>query len=199
MALFGFSPAVALLFFCLLLALLFLHGFLGPIPGCFSLSFSSVRSVFFCSPHPSPAAIGLLFRAPSTRCILLLLPLSWLTDSLSSFLPSSGYFSVLPARVADFFFFCADSWFRYVRVSALVGFFWVTLAQLRAPLLVCSAPPAPSCGSLQRRGCWRSLQHCCVALPYGVVAGPAPLQLFTTTWSADSEETFWDALPRRGL
>ena len=115
---------LALLFFCLLLALLFLHGFLGPIPGCFYLSVTSVRSGFFCSLHPSPAAIGLLLRAPSTRYTLLLLPLSWLTDSLSPFLPSSGYFSVLPARVADFFFFCADAWFLLVRVPALVGFFW---------------------------------------------------------------------------
>ena len=63
------------------------------------LSFTSVRSLFFCSPHPSLAAIGLLFRAPSTRCILLLLPLSWLTDSLSSFLPSSGYFSSTRCRL----------------------------------------------------------------------------------------------------
>ena len=113
-----------MLFFCLLLAQLFLHGFVGPIPGCFSLSFTSVRSVFFCSHHPSPAAIGLLFRAPSTRCTLLPVPLSWLTDSLSPFLSSSGCFSVLPARVADFFFFCADAWFLLVRVPALVGFFW---------------------------------------------------------------------------
>ena len=77
-ALFGFSPAAgtALLLPAVGTALS------SPIPCCFFLSFTSVRSVFLCSPHPSPAAIGLLFRAPSTRCILLLLPLSWLPDSL---------------------------------------------------------------------------------------------------------------------
>ena len=125
---------------------------------------------------------------------------SFLTGSLSPFLPSSaatsGYFSVLLARVADSSFsFWADSWFRLVRVPALVGFFWpdcdflvviVPVASLsrifvRQALLVCSAPPTPSCGSLQRRGCWCSLQHCRVVLCYGVVAGPAPLRRFTTT------------------
>ena len=59
---------------------------------CWHCSFlhgsSSIRSVFFCSHLPSPVAIGLLHRAPSTRCILLLLPLSWLTDSLFPFLSS---------------------------------------------------------------------------------------------------------------
>ena len=177
-----------MLFFCLLLALLFLRGFLGPIPGCFSLSFTSVRSVFFCSPHPSPAAIGLLFRTPSTRCMLLLLPLSWLTDSLFLSPVVGLLFCASSTRCRLLLLFCrflvsVRASPRSLASSGLTATFWsstfprrVTLAQLRAPLLVCSAPPAPSCGSLQRRGCCCSLQHCCVVLCYGVVAGPAPLR-----------------------
>ena len=42
--------------------------------------------------------------------------------------------------------------------------------------------------------CWWSLQHCCVVLCHYVIAGPAPVRQFTTTWSADFEETFWDTL-----
>ena len=44
---------------------------------------------------------------------------------------------MLPARVADFFF-CADSWFRYVRVPALVGFFWPDCDFLVVNVLVAS-------------------------------------------------------------
>ena len=70
--------------------------------------------------------------------------------------------------------------------------------RLRLRLLVWSAPPAPSCGGLQRRGSRSSLRHCCVVLCYGVVAGLAPVRYFTTTWTADSDEIFLDALPWRG-
>ena len=74
---------------------------LGSHPWLFFLYFTSVRSVFFCSHLPSPVAIGSLFRATSTRCILLLLPLSWLTDSLAHLshligCDFSGYFFRAP-------------------------------------------------------------------------------------------------------
>ena len=64
-------------------------------------------------------------RSPTMRCILLLLPVSWLTDSLSPFLPSSGYFSVLPPRVADVFFFCA------LASSGLTATFWSSTSSSR--------------------------------------------------------------------
>ena len=94
---------------------------------------------------PSPAAIG-LFLAPSTHCRLLLL--CRFLVSARACLSASSVFSPLTAT------FCSSSSLsRHFRVR----------------LLVWSAPPAPSCGSLQRRGCRSSLQHCCVVLCYGVV------------------------------
>ena len=85
-----FLPAVGTaLFLPVVGTALFFMGPRVPSPAVF-LSFTSVRSVFFCSHLPSPVAIGLLFRAPRTRCILLLLHLSWLTDSLSPFLSSEA-------------------------------------------------------------------------------------------------------------
>ena len=87
-SLFGISLQLALLLFLPAVGTaLFFMGPRVPSPAVF-LSFTSVRSVFFRSHLPSPVAIGLLFRAPRTRCILLLLHLSWLTDSLSPFLSS---------------------------------------------------------------------------------------------------------------
>ena len=115
-----------------------------------SLSFTSVRAVFFCSPQPSPASIGLLFRAPSARWIRLLLPLSWLTDSVSVSLVVGLLFCASALQTSSSFvpILGFGTW-----VPALVGFCWpdcdflvvkrprrVTLAQLRAPLrLFCSS------------------------------------------------------------
>ena len=76
---------------------------------------------------------------------------------------------------------------------------YVRAALLRARLLVWSVPPAPSCGSLQRRGllvvtpavlCSTLLRRGCWTCASAVV--------FTTTWSVNFEETFWDTLPLRG-
>ena len=102
---------------------------------------------------PSPAAIGLLFLAPSTHCRLLLL--CRFLVSARACLSRSFVSSRLTAT-----FFSSSSLSRHFRVR----------------LLVWSASPAPSCGSLQRRGCRSSLQHCCVVLSYGVVAGPAAVR-----------------------
>ena len=102
---------------------------------------------------PSPAAIGLLFLAPSTHCRLLL---------LCRFLVS--------ARA------CLSRSFVSSRLTATFCSSSSLSRHFRVRLLVWSAPPAPSCGSLQRRGCRSSLQHCCVVLCYGVVAGPAPVR-----------------------
>ena len=105
------------------------------------------------SPFPSQAAIGLLFLAPSTHCRLLL---------LCRFLVSAR--ACLPRSLAS---------------SRLTATFWSSSSSsrhFRVRLLVWSALAAPSCGSLQRRGCRSSLQHCCVVLCYGVVAGPAPVR-----------------------
>ena len=83
-ALFGFSPAVGTALLLPAVGTAHSSWVLG-FHGCFSLSFVRPFRVLLLTCtlfHPSLAAIGLLFRAPSTRCILLLLPLSWLTDSL---------------------------------------------------------------------------------------------------------------------
>ena len=100
---------------------------------------------------PSPAAIGLLFLAPSTHCRLL---------HLCRFLVS--------ARA------CLSRSFVSSRLTATFCSSSSLSRHFRVRLLVWSAPPAPSCGSLQRRGCRSSLRHCCVVLCYGVVADPAP-------------------------
>ena len=101
---------------------------------------------------PSPAAIG-LFLAPSTHCRLLLF--CRFLVSARAYLSRSFVSSRLTAT------FCSSSSLsRHFRVRVLVS----------------SVPPAPSCGSLQRRGCRSSLQHCCAVPRYGVVAGPAPVR-----------------------
>ena len=82
------------LLFCLRLALLFLHRFLGSEPGC-----------LFCPSRPSDPRSSAHLLAGS--CTVSLSPDAGLR---------SGYCFSLQARVADFFF-CADSWFRLVRVS----------------------------------------------------------------------------------
>ena len=45
---------------------------------------------------------------------------------------------MIHARVADLFFFCADAWFRVVRVPALVDFFWPDCDFLVVNVLVAS-------------------------------------------------------------
>ena len=90
---------------------------------------------------PSPAAIGLLLLAPSTHCRLLL---------LCRFLVS--------ARA------CLSRSFVSSRLTATFCWSSSLSRHFRVRLLVLSAPPAPSCGSLQRRGCRSSLQHRCVVL-----------------------------------
>ena len=100
-----------------------------------------------------PPAIGLLFLASSTHCRLLL---------LCRFLVS--------ARA------CLSRSFVSSRLTATFCSSSSLSRHFRVRLLVWSAPPAPSCGSLQRRGCRSSLQHCCVVHCYGVVAGPAPVR-----------------------
>ena len=97
---------------------------------------------------PSPAAIGLLFLASSTHCRLLL---------LCRFLVS--------ARA------CLSRSFVSSRLTATFCSSSSLSRHFRVRLLVWSAPR-----SLQRRGCRSSLQHCCVVLCYGVIAGPAPVR-----------------------
>ena len=84
-SLFGISPAVGtalVLACCWHVSFLaccwhcsFLHGSSGPIPGC-----------FFCPSRPSVPCSSV--HISQHCCILLLLPLSWLTDSLFTFLSS---------------------------------------------------------------------------------------------------------------
>ena len=102
---------------------------------------------------PSPAAFELLFLAPSTHCRLPL---------LCRFLVS--------ARA------CLSRSFVSSHLTATFCSSWSLSRHFRVRLLVWSAPPAPSCGSLQRCGCRSSLQHCCVVLCCGVVADPAPVR-----------------------
>ena len=153
------------LLFCLRLALLFLHVFLGSDPGCW-----------------------LSFLVLHVRLIRVLLLTSWLTHALSLFLPSPaaiGFCLSLQARIADFLLLCrflvsARACLSRPFVSSRLTATFCSSSSLschfRVRLLVWSAPPAPFCGSLQRRGCRSSLQHCCVVLCFGVVAGPAPVR-----------------------
>ena len=127
MSLFGFSPAVGTALLLPAVGTAFLSWVLGPHPWLFFLCRPSIPCSFV---HISPVAGCDEVAVSCSQHVLHTSSLaSFLTGSLSPFLPSSaatsGYFSVLLARVADFFFsFWADSWFRLVRVPALVGFFW---------------------------------------------------------------------------
>ena len=153
----------------------FLLGYLGPL-------FSSRPPVPCSSAHllddcfsdplpPSPAAIGFMFRIPGTRCRLLLLHFS--------FEPTLGF-----DELVGFFSPDCDFLVVIVPVASLSRCFVRDLSSgllLQLHLVVVYSDLA-----------------CRVTLWYGVVAGPAPVRWFTTTWSVDSEETFRDAAPRRG-
>ena len=111
--------------------------------------------LFFCPSRPSdpPGAVGLLFLAPSTHCRLLLL--CRFLVSARACLSRSFVSSRMTAT------FCSSSSLsRHFRVRLLV---W---SVLQLHLVVVYSVVA--CG-------W-SLQHCCVVLCYGVVAGPAPVR-----------------------
>ena len=157
----------------------------------------------------SCVAVSPRFRV-SLHATLLSLVVRWLRRQPSRSPPSpildAGFFSFAP--ILGFGSSILPRSFASSRLTTIFSpssstSCYVRAALLRARLLVWSVPPAPSCGSLEQRGLLVVTPALlCSTLPRRGCWTCASAVVFTTTWSADFEETFlgysptaWSLIP----